>query len=573
MAIAKLLPRKISPGRTRHETMKQRIGYDRNPNKTQNGELVSSYMCRPETAPEEFEASKLLYEAQTGRRQTEDEIIMYRIIQSFKPGEITPKEANRVGFELAKEFTKGRHQFVVYTHVDKAHIHNHIEINSTNLDCDGKFRNMKNSVDVLRRLNDKICLSHGLSTPEPKQKKAMTDKEAGAYHYGMSFKEKLRILIDRLIPLCNTFDEFLARMRQEGYEVKHRGKSLEFRAPDQQSFTRSQRLGEEYTEGAIRERIERRKDREITDTENRAEKTGRQNNSSAQKEHSANDHDTGRSSNTQNSAQNKSTHTQNKSEQKTESKTADNPHRTGNDTDHRNTQSSAQNKTADNTTNNARQSDSKTAQNTTKNRQRTASRRNVNLLVDIQAKLAAGKGKGYERWAKVFNLKEASKTINFLTENGVETYEDLAERAEEYGKKFDTLSARMKQLEGRMAGVKDMKTHIINYAKTKDVYTEYRRSRNRQEFYAEHAEEIQKHEAAKAAFNELKGKPIPKVAQLNEEYKKLLAEKQKCYKEYKQARQDMIDYQNALQNVERILGMERTARENQRAKRTEETQH
>ena len=193
--------------------------------------------------------------------------------------------------------------------------------------------------------------------------------------------------------------------------------------------------------------------------------------------------------------------------------------------------------------------------------------------MDIQAKLAAGKGKGYERWAKVFNLKEASKTINFLTENGVETYEDLAARAEEYGRKFDTLSARMKQLEGRMAGVKDMKTHIINYAKTRDVYKEYKRFRNPKEFYAEHAEEIQKHEAAKAAFNALKGKPIPKVAQLNEEYKKLLAEKQKCYEEYRQARQDMIDYQNALQNVERILGMERTARENQRAKRTEETQH
>ena len=571
MAIAKLLPRKISPGRTRLQTMEQRLGYDRNPDKTRDGELVSSYMCSPETAAQEFEASKLLYEAQTGRRKAEgEEVIMYRIIQSFKPGEVTPEEANKIGFELAKEFTKGRHQFVVYTHEDKAHIHNHIEINSTNLNCDGKFRNVKDSVEVLRRINDKLCLSHGLSTPEPKRQKAMTDKEAGAYRYGNSFKEKLRILIDRLIPLCNTFDEFLAKMRQEGYEVKHRGKSLEFRAPDQQRFTRSQRLGEAYTEEALRERIEGRKER--TAEEKSEDRRGGENTRQP-------------AQNAAPKADTQNAHKQNKTTDNTQRADSSRNQRTDSNTERRNTQStngktnqSSNQNNSENTTRQSAQSTNQNsgrnaARNTTQKKPHTPPQRNVNLLVDIQAKLAAGKGKGYERWAKVFNLKEASKTINFLTENGVETYEDLAARAEEYGRKFDSLSARMKQLEGRMAGVKDMKTHIINYAKTKDIYTEYKRSRNRQEFYAEHAEEIQKHEAAKAAFNELKGKPIPKVAQLNEEYKKLLAEKQKCYEEYKQARQDMIDYQNALQNVERILGMERTARDQQRAKQTDKTQH
>ena len=481
MAVAKLLPRKAALTKTRAQSMTARHEYDSNPDKTREGKLVSSYICQPESAAAEFEASKLIYEATTGRSQPKDrDVIMYRIMQSFKPGETTPEEANRIGYELAMEFTKGQHQFVVYTHEDKAHIHNHIEFNSTDLECDGKFKNVKDSVRVLRRMNDKICQAHRLSIPKPERKKSLSPEEMGAKKYGKSYKQKLQLIIDAVLPGCKDFEEFLARMRAEGYEVKRRGKSLEFRAPGQQNFTRSHRLGDDYTEEALREKIEGKHKGELV-----------------------------------------------------------------------------------------KETVKKTAKETTKTK-RSATGRNVNLLVDIQAKMQAGKGKGYERWAKVFNLKEAAKTLNFFTENGVSDYEELVARADAAGKKFDFLSDRMKQLEGRMAEVAQLKMHIINYSKTRDVYREYKKSRQKNKYRAEHAEEIEKHEAAKAAFDALGGKPIPKVAQLSAEYAALLTEKKARYEEYKAVRKEMIDYQTAKNNVDKILGLNPLDQEKEKSK---ETQH
>ena len=464
MAVSNLLPRKAVGSRSRRQTLRDRLDYDKKEEKTDGGTLISSYMCSPETAAEEFETSKLIYEAQTGRTQPRDkDIIAYRIIQSFVQGEITPEEANKLGYELAMAFTKGRHQFVVCTHTDKAHIHNHVEFNSTNLECDGKFNNYKNSALMLRRLNDKICREHGYSVIENPKKKGQRYEEKAAAKRGRSFKERLRESIDRLLPGCKDFEEFLARMREEGYEVKRRGKSLEFRAQGQERFTRSFRLGDEYTEAALRERI-----------------------------------------------------------------------------------SGVRTKTA-------RKADP------------SMNRKKVNLLVDIQAKIDAGKGKGYERWAKVFNLKEAAKTLNFLIENGIADYEELAARTNDAGEKFDAISVRIKQLEGRMAQTAQLKMHIFNYSKTRDIYREYQKSRRKKEYYAAHADEIKKHEAAKASFDALGGKPIPKVSQLTAQYGELLAEKKACYEEYKEARKAMIEYRTALQNIDKILGME--AHEQERKKR------
>ena len=463
MAVSSLLPRKAMGSRTRKQMLHDCLQYDQKEEKTNGGELVTSYMCSPETAADEFETGRLIYERTTGRSQPKGkDIIAYRIIQSFKPGEITPEDANRLGYELAMKFTKGRHQFVVSTHVDKNHIHNHVEFNSINLGCNGKFKNFKNSSFALRELNDQICREHGFSVIEKPKARGQQYQEKAAAKRGRSFKERLRQVIDSTLPGCSDFEEFLARMRAEGYEIKRRGKSLEFRAPGQQNFTRSYRLGDEYTETALRERI-----------------TGAY-----------------------------------------------------------------------------REAAGKTKPENQAQRKRPASGRSVSLLVDIQAKMQAGKGKGYERWAKVFNLKGAAKTINFLTENGVSDYGELAAQADAAGKKFDSLSARIKQLEGRMAEVAQLKMHIINYSKTRDIYKEYKKSQRKDKYCAEHAEEIKKHEAAKAAFDALKGKPIPKVAQLSAEYAALLAEKKKCYEEYKAARKEMIDYQTALNNVNKILGLE-----------------
>ena len=454
MAISNILSRKTMRNRTRQQSMADRHDYDQKAEKTQDGELVSSFMCSPETAAEEFEISKQLYYQLTGRSQPKGrDVLMYRIIQSFKPGEVSPEEANRIGYELAMKFTGGQHQFVVATHVDKAHIHTHIEFNSTNLNCDGKFRDVKQSAMVLRRLNDDLCRAHGLSVIENPRPSAKKQKEMAAAKYGTSFKERLRQTIDRVIPDCRDYDDFLARMRAEGYEIKE-GKLLSFRAPGQERFTRSNRLGADYTREALRERS--------------AHRGGR-------------------------SAEAKKTI----------------PH----------------------------------------------AGRKVNMLIDIQAKLAAGKGAGYERWAKIFNLKEAAKTLNFLIENGLTDYDELTARAEQAGDRFDDVSRRIKQLEGRMAEVAQLKTHIINYSKTREIYAAYKKSRHKKEFLAEHGDEIAKHEAAKKAFDALGGKPIPKVAQLSEQYAALLAEKQEQYAEYKALRQDMIAYRTAKQNVDKILGI------------------
>ena len=354
MAISNILPRKIMRNRTRQQSMADRHDYDQKAEKTQDGELVSSFMCSPETAAEEFELSKRLYFQITGRSQpVHRDVIMYRVIQSFKPGEVSPEEANRIGYELAMKLTEGKHQFVVSTHVDKAHIHTHIEFNSTNLNCDGKFVNPKDSYLVLRRLNDDLCRAHGLSVienPKP-SKKERKQKEMEAVRHGRSHKEHLRQTIDRVLPDCRDYDDFLARMRAEGYEIKE-GKALSFRVPGWDRFTRSNKLGADYTREALRERSA---------------------------------HRGGRSA---------------------EAKKAV-PH----------------------------------------------AGRKVNMLIDIQAKLAAGKGAGYERWAKIFNLKEAAKTLNFLVENDLTDYDELAARAEQAGDRFDEVSRHIKQLEGRMAEV------------------------------------------------------------------------------------------------------------------------
>ena len=440
--------------RTRQQSMADRHDYDQKAEKTQNGELVSSFMCSPETAAEEFEISKQLYHQITGRKQSpEHDIIMYRIIQSFKPGEISPEDANRLGYELAMKFTRGQHQFVVSTHVDKAHIHTHIEFNSTNLNCDAKFQNVKNSAFILRRLNDELCRAHGLSVIENPKPSAKKQKEMAAEKYGTSHKEQLRQTIDRVLPDCQGYENFLAKMRAEGYEIRE-GKKLSFRAPGWDRFTRSDKLGADYTKEALRER-----------STNRG----------------------GRSSAARKAV----------------------PH----------------------------------------------AGRKVNMLIDIQAKMAAGKGAGYERWAKIFNLKEAAKTLNFLIENDLTDYDELTVRAEQAGDRFDEVSRRIKQLEGRMAEVAQLKTHIINYSKTREVYAAYKKSRHKKEFLAEHGAEIAQHEAAKKAFDALGGKPIPKVAQLSQEYAALLAEKQEQYAEYKALRQDMIAYRTAKQNVDKILGL------------------
>lgn len=219
---------------------------------TKKGDLVTSYECDPMTVNEEFMLSKRKYKQITGLSPKND-IIAYQIRQSFRPGEITAEEANRTGYELAMRFTKGRYAFIVATHTDRAHIHNHIIFNSTSQDGTRKFRNFYLSSFALQRISDLICLERGLSviTPKPYRERQK--------HTDYPKKESVRDLIcqdiDRILQGSSApkdFEEFLKKLREAGYEIKT-GKNISIRGKNQKRFVRLFSLSEGYREADLRQ--------------------------------------------------------------------------------------------------------------------------------------------------------------------------------------------------------------------------------------------------------------------------------------------------------------------------------
>ena len=439
MAISKLKPRKANEGRSIAAVLKDRLDYDKNPEKTDGGLLVTGYQCSPDTAWQEFMVSKQIYTVTTGRKRAPDQdVISYLIIQSFGPGTITPEDANNLGHKLALEFTGGEHQFIVATHVDKKHIHNHIEFNSTALDCSHKFNNVKNSFLPLRKANDRICQEFGLKIIEKPQEKGKHYAEWSAEKNGKGWKNLLRKNIDRILPTVKTFDEFLEAMRQEGYEIVQSKKLLKFRAQGQERFTRSRILGTDYTLEVLQERIGK------TQLPRRKKKVNLEKDT------------------------------------------------------------------------------------------------RVNLLMDIQARLQ-GRGPGMERWMKIHNLKEAAKTLNFLTEHGITDYDVLVSKAETAAADFEAVSTSIKQMEHRMEQIAALKTHIINYAKTRNTYLAYRKTKSSDKpaFRAAHETDLLLHEAAKRAFDAQGVKKLLTVKVLQAEYTDLLAKKKAVYEDFKRLRQEI----------------------------------
>ena len=450
MATTRLIPMHQNKGKTVSQCLADRTEYAKNPDKTANGEFISAYECDPATADAELLAAKRIYADRTGRSQQND-VIAYQVRQSFRPGEVTPEEANKIGYEFAMRWTKGKHAFIVATHVDKAHIHNHIIYNSTTLDCTKKFRNFLGSTNAVRRLSDAICMEHKLSV--------ILNPKPSRGHYGNwlgeqkqpTFSDLLRQAIDSVLKQKpKDFEHFLTLMQSAGYEVK-RGAHISFKGAGQQRFIRLRSLGEGYSESEIREVIAGKK-----------------------------------------------LHLPNK------------------------TAASKPNK-------------------------------QVNLLVDIQAKLQAGKGIGYERWAKTFNLKQMARTLNYLSENNLLSYDALSEKATAASAKFHALSAQIKAAEKRMAEIAALRTHIINYSKTRDVYVAYRKAGYSKKFYEEHTAELLLHKAAKQAFDELGVKKLPTVKSLNAEYTELLSAKKKAFTEYTNALAEMREVLIVKANVETTI--------------------
>ena len=238
-------------GKTLLSCLAARTDYAMDKDKTADGELVSSYECAPQTAAEEFVLSKKIYFQRTGREQ-ENDVIAYQFRQSFKPGEVTAEEANRIGYEFAERFLKGRHAFIVCTHINRHHIHNHVIWNSTTLDCSRKFRNFWNSTKAVRRLSDTICMEHGLSVIENPVRKGMTYEKWLGGSAKVSNREILRKAIDDILTQNpRDMDEFLRLLEAKGFTVK-RGKHITLKHENFKKAIRMDSLGDGYTEEDIR---------------------------------------------------------------------------------------------------------------------------------------------------------------------------------------------------------------------------------------------------------------------------------------------------------------------------------
>ena len=434
--------------------------YIQNPDKTEQGELVSSYQCSPLTVDEEFLLTKRLYEQTTGRSQKSD-VIAYQIRQSFKPGEITAEEANKVGYELAMRFTKGKYAFIVATHTDRAHIHNHIIYNSTALDGTRKFKNFWLSTFAVQRLSDLICLEHQLSTIEYKPYRERQKRII--YPPKESNRDRLCGIIDTILAeKPKDFEVFLQKLEQQGYEVK-RGKHTAMKGKGQKRFIRFRTLGTGYGEDEIKAVLEE------------------------------------------------------KAEHKPYQK-------------------------------------------------KPPKEQPFQLLVDIQGKMAEGKSVGYKKWATKFNLKEMSKTLLFLQEQKIGSADELRERAAVATERYHTMGNSIKAAEARLTEIAVLKTHIINYAKTRPVYDAYCKSGYSKKFLEAHREEITLHKAAKAAFDEAGLQKLPKVKELDAEFAELLTKKKAAYPDYRKARNEMQELVRAQKNVERFFAEEKTVQENEQTR-------
>ena len=441
-------------GKSILQTLIARIDYAENPDKTKRGELVTGYACDPRSVVEEFLLSKQEYEYITGRDQERSDVLAYHIRQSFKPGETDAETANKIGYELAMSFTKGNHAFIVSTHIDKSHIHNHILFNSTTLNCEKKFNDFRRSGRVVRRISDLLCIEYGLSIIEnPKPSKGRNYAE-WLGDKPLSWQEKLRRKIDEVLPSCSTFDEFLSLMKTSGYTVKDNRKYISICAPGQKRPTRLKSLGNNYTESAIRERLGMT--RTVT---------------------------------------------------------------SGGASD---------------------------------------GRIHFNLLIDIQAKIQEGKGAGYERWARIFNLKEAAKTLLFLKEIGIDSYDDLVKKSAIISSEFNGKLNKIKEAEKRMAEISELQKQLGTYSKTRDVYAQYRKSGWNEKFYETNRADITLHRATKKYFDGLgygKNKKLPTIQSLKQEYSMLLSEKKKLYSGYHELKSQRTELLTAKSNADKILGI------------------
>ena len=437
MAVTKIKPIK--------STLSKALDYIENPDKTDGKMLVSSFGCSYETVDIEFEYT-LSQALQKGNN------LAFHLIQSFEPGEVDYQKAHEIGKQLADAVTKGQHEYVVTTHIDKGHIHNHIIFCAVNFVDHHKYNSNKRSYYGIRNMSDKLCRENGLSVVVPgKGSKGKSYAEYQAEKTGTSWKGKLKTAVDALIPQVSSFEELLTRLQAAGYEIKP-GKYVSCRAPGQERFTRLKTLGADYTEEAIRERIAGRRAK--------AAKAPRE-------------------------------------------------------------------------------------------------QRGVSLLIDIENSIKAAQSKGYEQWAKIHNLKQAAKTMNFLTENKIEQYADLVSRIEEMAAESGQAADALKNAEKRLADMAVLIKNVSTYQKTKPVYDAYRKARNREKYRAGQEQAIILHEAAARSLKATGIAKLPNLAALQSEYEALQAQKEALYADYGKLKKKVREYDIIKQNIDNILQADR----------------
>lgn len=433
MAITKTHPIK--------STLKDAIDYICNPVKTDGSLLISSYGCSAETADIEF--------AWTRRHAIDKgENLGRHLIQAFAPGEVTPEEAHQIGLELAKEILGGKYEFVLTTHIDRGHIHNHVIWNAVSFSDHKHYHSNKRSYYEIRRASDRLCKEHGLSVIVPGQEKGKSYVEHQAVRNGTSYKAKLKSAIDRLLLACADLEDLLRRLQEEGYEIRH-GKYISCRASNQERFTRLKTLGVDYTEEALTARI-----------------AGR-------------------------------------------------------------TRPSKQPKALDG---------------------------RIQRIAVIQG----NQSPGLQHWAKLQKLKEGAKTLNYLAEHGIDSYEALDGRLAELNAAVDDSLAFIKTVEGRIAELNLIAKYAATYRKCRPVYNRYRKSEDKEKFLRGHESEIILFEAATRELRRLGAVPLPAAEKLEAELSKLTVRKGTLYAQYTAAKRQAKEYDTIKRNLDILLPPEQS---------------
>ena len=417
-------------------TLKAAIDYICNPVKTDGSLLISSYGCSAETADIEF--------AWTRQHAIDKgENLGRHLIQAFAPGEVTPEEAHQIGLELAKEILGGKYEFVLTTHIDRGHIHNHVIWNAVSFTDHRHYHSNKRSYYEIRRVSDRLCKEYGLSVIVPGQEKGKSYVEHQAIRNGTSYKAKLKSTIDRLLPACTDLEYLLRRLQEEGYEIR-RGKYISCRASNQERFSRLKTLGIDYTEEALAARI-----------------AGR-------------------------------------------------------------TRPSKRPKVRDSS---------------------------IQRIAVIQG----NQSPGLQHWAKLQKLKEGAKTLNYLAEHGIESYEALGNRLAELNAAVDDSLASIKAVEGRIAELNLIAKYAATYRKCRPIYNRYRKSDDKEKILRGHESEIILFEAAARELKRLGAVPLPAAEKLEGELLELTAQKGTLYAQYTAAKQQVKAYDTIKQNLDILL--------------------